>query len=55
MDVESTGFEMSLEEVLKDIGAEVPDVSEVIDGGSARVEADRPAFRIERGEIFEGA
>ena len=55
LDVEAAGFEMPLKEILEDVGAKVPDMGEVIDGGSAGVEANGPAFGIERGEGLERA
>src|SRR5207249_1714754 len=39
-DPESPELEVSAKQVLPQVGAEVPDVGEVVDGGTAGVEAD---------------
>jgi hypothetical protein len=54
-DMVSPGFEVALEQILKEIGAEVADVGVVVDGGTAGVHADRASLRIEGGKHFRAA
>jgi hypothetical protein len=55
VNVEPAAFEMPLQEIFEDVGAEVSDVGEVVNGGSAGVEADGPAVGIQWGEGLERA
>ena len=53
MDLEAAGFEMPLEEVLEDVGAEVADVGVVIDRRAAGVHLHALAGGIERREVLD--
>jgi hypothetical protein len=53
VDLEAAGFEVALEKVFENIGAEIADVGMIIDRGAAGVHGDGPG--IERRKFFEFA
>ena len=53
MHVETARFQVTLQQVFKDVGAKISDVREAVNGRSAGVEFYRAPARVERRELFE--